>query len=91
MKHIIITLLLATITTLAAGAATHIYQGSNTYPSKILYTYDGRHIYQGSNTYPSKILYTYDGQHLYQGSNTYPSKIQLTFDGIFPILLITIL
>ena len=41
---------------------THIYQGSNQYPSGILYTWDGRYLYQGSNPYPSSIILTCDGE-----------------------------
>lgn len=46
---------------LSVNAATKIYNGSNTYSSNILYTWDGKHLYQGANTYSSKILLTVDG------------------------------
>ena len=41
----------------------HIYKGSATYHSDILYTWDGKHLYKGSTTYSSDILYTWDGKH----------------------------
>lgn len=59
MKRILTTLVLL-IATLSA-AQPHIYNGSNAYPSKILFTTDGKHIYSGANAYPSKILLTLDG------------------------------
>ncbi|MDE6098152.1 MAG: hypothetical protein K2G24_04630 [Muribaculaceae bacterium] len=87
MKRIIL-ILLAAFIAIASMAQTHIYRGSHTYPSDILYTFDSKHLYRGSHTYPSDIIYTFDGKHLYRGSHTYPSDIILTTDGTIPFSLI---
>ena len=58
----------------------HIYKGSSTYRSDILFTSDGKYVYRGSTTYQSDIIATYDGKHIYRGASTYHTDIILTTD-----------
>ncbi|MDE6310113.1 MAG: hypothetical protein K2L81_07975, partial [Muribaculaceae bacterium] len=68
MRRITTLLIILISAVTMASAVTHIYLGANTYPSKILYTWDGKHLYAGPNAYSSKILYTRDGKHLNAGA-----------------------
>ena len=89
-SHRIKLLLAAFLITLNTWADGHVYKGSQTYSSNILYTWDGKHLYKGSQSYSSNILYTWDGKHLYKGSQTYSSNILYTTDTPLPPIFFTL-